>query len=224
MLRVVISDDHVMFANLMQIWLQQVQESTLPTVEVAAIAFTGADTLKAVRTYKPDILLQDIHLPDMNGIEIISTLRTEFPQMRIFALSGRADWARSAIEAGANGCMLKEDNPRIITQVLSWTEQDGIWISPVLGEKFYRANRELMKYYFSPVEHNILRLLHLNNTEIAKECHISEGTVRNSISAIYQKTSIDTRAELADWVQNILLLSPPPQEKLHKDRELKSKK
>lgn len=211
MLRVVISDDHVMFANLMQLWLQQVKDMpNVPPVEVSAIASTGAETMKAVRTYKPDILLQDVQLPDMSGIDIISAMRAEFPKMRIFVLSGRADWARSAIEAGANGCMLKEDNPRVITQVLNWTEQDGIWISPVLGEKFYRANRELMKYYFSPLEQNILRLLHLNNTEVAKECNISEGTVRNSISAIYQKTNISTRAELAEWVQNTLLLAPPP--------------
>jgi DNA-binding NarL/FixJ family response regulator len=207
-MKVVISDDHVMFATLMQIWLQQTSTDDVPTVEIAAIASTGAETISAIRTHKPDILIQDIQLPDMSGITVITQMRKEFPAMRIFVLSGRADWARTAIEAGASGCMLKEDNPKVIQQILTWDTNAGIWISPVLGEKFYNANKELMKYHFTAVEQNILRLLHLPNADIAAKMKLSEGTVRNAISTIYQKTGIGTRTELTDWVQNMLLLAP----------------
>lgn len=210
MFRVIISDDHVMFATLMQMWLQQQKSENAPVVEIIAIVSTGADTLKAVREHKPDFLIQDIHLPDMNGVEIITILRAEMPDLKIFVLSGRADWARSAIEAGANGCMLKEDNPRVIQQILTWDINSGVWISPVLGEKFYRANKELMKFNFSASEQGIMRLLSLSNIDIANELHLSEGTIRNTISGIYQKTGLGTRAELSDWAQNVLLLTPPP--------------
>lgn len=209
MIRVIISDDHVMFATLMQLWLQQHTLADVPKVEIVAVVSTGVETLASVRMNKPDILIQDIQLPDISGIEIIAALRKEFPALKIFVLSGRADLARTAIEAGASGCMLKEDNPRVIQQVLTWDTTSGVWISPVLGEKFYVANRELMKYHFTPVEQTILRLLHLPNAEVAAELRLSEGTVRNTISTIYQKTNITTRTELSDWVQNVLLLSPP---------------
>ncbi len=184
-------------------WLEQ-----SAIAQVVGVAATGSDTLKLTRQFKPDILLQDMMLNDMQGVEIIRLLRKDFPNMSIFAMSGRANLAKLALEAGANGCMLKEDSPHVILHLLDWDISSGIWVSPLLGEKFFNAAQELMKYNFSNAEMNVLRNISLSNTEIASVLGISEGTVRNALSVIYQKTNQNIRAELSRWAHDVLLLSP----------------
>jgi DNA-binding NarL/FixJ family response regulator len=203
MKRVIISEDQTMFALMIKMWMEQ-----SAIAEVIAVAATGADTLTLVHQLKPDVLLQDMMLNDMQGVEIIRRLRKEFPEMSIFAMSGRANLAKLALEAGANGCMLKEDSPQVIRHILDWEVSSGIWVSPLLGEKFFTAAQELMKYNFSNAEINVLRNISLSNNEIAATLGITEGTVRNSLSVIYQKTNQNIRAELARWAHDVLLLSP----------------
>jgi DNA-binding NarL/FixJ family response regulator len=203
MKRIIISEDQTMFAMMIKMWLEQTA-----IAEVVGVAATGADTLALVRQHKPNLLLQDMMLNDMQGAEIIRILRKEFPTMSIFAMSGRANLAKLALEAGANGCMLKEDSPQVIRHLLDWDVLSGIWVSPLLGEKFFNAAQELMKYNFSNAEMNVLRNISLTNTDIASVLGITEGTVRNSLSVIYQKTNQNIRAELARWAHDVLLLSP----------------
>ena len=159
-----------------------------------------------VRQLKPDILLQDMMLSDMQGIDIIRQLRQDFPAMGIFAMSARANLVKLALEAGANGCMLKEDNPQVIRHIVDWDISGGTWVSPLLGERFFKASQDLLKYNFTVGEMNILRLISLTNIEIAQALNISEGTVRNTLTTIYQKTTISTRPELIRYVQDVLLL------------------
>jgi DNA-binding NarL/FixJ family response regulator len=203
MKRILISEDQTMFAMMIKMWLQQ--ESA---VEVVGIASNGADTLKMVKQHTPDILLQDMVLDDMSGVEVIREVRKQFPNIAVFALSARANLAKLAIDAGANGCMLKEDNPQVIRHVLDWENTHGIWVSPLLGEKFYNATQELMKYSFTNAEINVLRHISLSNTEIASVLGISEGTVRNTLSSIYQKTNQSLRPQIARWAHDVLLLAP----------------
>ncbi|MBD1207949.1 MAG: response regulator transcription factor [Ignavibacteria bacterium] len=203
MKRVLISEDHTMFAMMIKMWLQQDASA-----EVVGVAPTGAQTISMVHELKPDIILQDMMLSDMQGVDIIRRIRQDFPALAIFAMSARANLAKLALEAGANGCMLKEDSPQVIRHILDWDTSSGIWVSPLLGEKFFTAAQELLKYNFTVVEMNILRNITLSNTDIAIVLGISEGTVRNTLSTIYQKTSITTRPDLARYVQDILLLAP----------------
>ena len=210
MLRILISDDHAMFAMFVRMWLEQASSRLGIPLECLPVATSGAETLASVQAHKPDILIQDMQLADMNGLDIISVLRPTMPTLKIFVLSGRPDWARAAIDAGANGCMLKEDKPQVIEQILTWDTSAAVWISPALGEKFYVANRELLRYNFTHSELSILRLLHLGNGEIADALGLSEGTIRNTMSTIYQKTNIANRAELLNWAQNVLLLLSLP--------------
>jgi DNA-binding NarL/FixJ family response regulator len=203
MQRLIISDDHSMLAMMLKIWFQQIA----PDVEVVAITTSGRATIAAVRQHKPDVLLQDMMLGDMTGLEIIRQLREEFAHLRIFAMSARPALAKLALESGANGCMLKEDHPHVIRQALDWDVQQGTWTSPLLQEKLVIAANELAKYHFTAGEVSALRLAHLPNTEIAATLGLTEGSVRNIFTTIYQKTGMKARADLTQWTQNVLLMS-----------------
>lgn len=202
---VVISEDHSMFALMVKLWLEQTGQA-----EVLGVASTGKQTLELVESLQPDVLFQDMMLHDMSGLDIIRQIRTMMPSIAIFALTAMANMAKLAIDAGANGCMLKEDNPQVIRHALEWDIAMGIWVSPLLGERFYRAADDLLRYSFTPTEINILKNITSSNHEISLTLNISEGTVRNTLSTIYQKTGFTTRSELLKYTQDVLLIVPTP--------------
>lgn len=203
--KVLISEDHSMFALMVKLWLEQAGQA-----EVVGVASTGHQTLEMVGALKPDVLFQDMMLHDMSGLEIIRQVRGMLPKITIFALTAMANMAKSAIDAGANGCMLKEDNPQVIRHALEWDVSVGIWVSPLLGERFYRAADDLLRFSFTPTEINILKNIASSNHEIATILNISEGTVRNTLSTIYQKTGLATRSELLKYTQEVLLIASTP--------------
>ena len=192
-----------MLAMMLQIWFQQIA----PDIEIVATASSGSETIRIVRERQPDALLQDMMLGDMTGIEIIRVLRQEFPELRIFAMSARPVLARLALDSGASGCMLKEDHPSVVHEALLWDVSKGVWVSPLLKEKMLHAAGEVQKHKLTAGELNVLRLAHLSNAEIASELNLSEGTVRNTFTLLYQKIGIKSRPELAQWAQNVALLS-----------------
>lgn len=206
MQRVIISDDHAMLSMMFKIWFQQLGLD----VEVLATPTTGKATIDAVRLHKPDVLIQDMMLSDLDGVFIIQEIRKEFPMLKIFAMSAKPAYAKGALDAGANGCLLKEDHPHVIQQALEWDTSQGTWISPLLQEKIMTANIYLRRYDFTQSESNVLRLAHLPNTEIAEALDLSEGTVRNVFTILYQKLGTTIRADLADLAHNVLLLNPSP--------------
>lgn len=194
-----------MFALMVKLWLEQTGQA-----EVLGVASTGKQTLELVESLQPDVLFQDMMLHDMSGLDIIRQIRTMMPSIAIFALTAMANMAKLAIDAGANGCMLKEDNPQVIRHALEWDIAMGIWVSPLLGERFYRAADDLLRYSFTPTEINILKNITSSNHEISLTLNISEGTVRNTLSTIYQKTGFTTRSELLKYTQDVLLIVPTP--------------
>jgi DNA-binding NarL/FixJ family response regulator len=195
-----------MLSMMFKIWFQQLGLD----VEVVATPTNGKATLEAVRKYQPDVLVQDMMLHDMDGVSIIQHLRVDFPKLRIFAMSAKPAYAKAALDAGADGCMLKEDHPQVIRQALEWDLSKGKWVSPLLQDKILNAVANMRKYDFTQSEMNVLRLAHLPNLDIASALGLSEGTVRNLFTVVYQKTGTTIRAELADLAHNVLLLNPSP--------------
>lgn len=201
---ILISEDHTMFAMMLKAWLQQEQTS-----EILGVATTGAETIRLVRELKPNILIQDMMLSDMKGVDIIRQVRQEFREMAIFAVSGRANLVKLALGVGANGCMLKEDDPEVIRNILTWDTAKGLWVSPLMGGRLYRASQELLQYNFTASEMNVLQNISLTNSELGALLGLSEGTVRNTLTTIYQKIPISSRSELIRYVQDVLLFTMP---------------
>jgi two-component system response regulator DesR len=200
--RVIICDDHDLVTHLLQTWLTL--EASLTVLQTFN---RGADAIKAASGLKPDILIQDLQLPDLSGIEVIQRIRATGNQMRIYAITGRADFARAAIEAGANGCMLKDESPEELLRALRSDLQGGVWLSPMLAAHFFNANKAFSNVKLTNAEATILRHLNLSNSEIAEKLVLSEGRVRNVVSAIYQKINVETREDAMRWARDILLIS-----------------
>jgi two-component system, NarL family, response regulator DesR len=200
--RVIICDDHDLVTHLLQTWL-----TLEKSLEVIATFNRGLEAVRAVIKLEPDILIQDLQLPDISGMEVIEQVRAKGSKTRIYAITGRADLARVALEAGANGCMLKDESPEELLRALRSDLQGGVWLSPMLAAHFFNADKVFSHVKLTNTEATILSHLNISNPEIAAKLNLSEGRVRNVASALYQKINVQTREEAMDWARTVLLIS-----------------
>ena len=202
MKRVVICDDHDLVTHLLETWL------TLDkNLEVVGTFNRGQELMNALPALQADILIQDLQLPDISGVEIIQRLREAGMTMRIYAITGRADLARAALEAGASGCMLKDESPEELLRAIRSDLQNSIWLSPMLAGHFFNATQIRADLKLTNSEISILSHLNKTNAEIAELLTLSEGRVRNVASTIYQKLGVETREEAMQWARNVLLMN-----------------
>jgi DNA-binding NarL/FixJ family response regulator len=164
----------------------------------------------------PDVVIMDIDLPGMNGIQGVWELKQEWPDMKILMLTVFEDEEKifGAVKAGANGYMLKKDSPqKIIESVRSVSKgesaMNGLIASKVL-EYFYAHQKtsraDLDKTNLTQKEKEVLQLLvkGFSYKEIAANCFISILTLNSHIKNIYQKLNVHSRAELAAKFGNTL--------------------
>src|SRR3954468_8633639 len=105
MIRVIIADDHNVVRAGFRNWLE-----SEPDIAVVAEARNGPETIQLVKEFSPDVLLQDIQMPGMDGVEVIRTLRSECPSTRILMITGfDTKTAKVALESGACGYLTKEE-------------------------------------------------------------------------------------------------------------------
>lgn len=202
MKRVIICDDHDLVTHLLQTWL-----TLEKSLEVIGTYNRGLEVVQAVQNLKPDILIQDLQLPDISGIEVIQRLRDTKMPLRIYAITGRADLARAALEVGASGCMLKDESPDELLRALRSDLQGGIWLSPMLAAHFFKANKAFTDYKLTNTEITILTHLNKTNAEIAELLMLSEGRVRNVASSVYQKLGVETREDAIHIARSMLLIN-----------------
>jgi DNA-binding NarL/FixJ family response regulator len=204
--RIVIADDHEMTALGIRQWLE-----TEPSVRIVATAQTGAEALDCIATHQPDILFQDLHLPDMTGIDIIRKLRSENNPVRIIVMTGYSKhWVREALASGANGFVSKEEKKEVLLSALYWAAsgQMGVWLSPLAIEQFLASDAELSHKHLTDIELKVLKLMELPNREIASQLFLAEGTIKNHISNIYAKLGVSSRLEAIKWGERNGIIIP----------------
>lgn len=197
MIRVAIVDDHPHVA----IALRTLLEKT-PDIQLVAEAKHGGEVPKLVRQSHPDVLLLDLLIePQFDALVTVRNLRADYPNLKICLLSAflEPSLVRDLLEAGVHGYILKDDDyvSRIDHIVRELTEGE-IYLSPQAYEALAKATRtEGKEQPLSEREIEILRLAKrgLPNPQIAQSLHISPGTVRNHLSAIYRKLDVHTRHE-----------------------------
>ncbi|TAE21777.1 MAG: DNA-binding response regulator [Candidatus Kapaibacterium sp.] len=197
--RVIICDDHDLVTQLLQTWL-----TLEKSLQVIKTFNRGEEAILAVKNLQPDILIQDLQLPDLSGVDVIQRIRATGSTIRIYAITGRADLARAAIEAGANGCMLKDESPEELLRALRSDLQGGVWLSPMLAAYFFNANKAISSVKLTNAEIAVLRNLNLTNAEVAEKLLVTEGRVRNIASSIYQKLNVETREAAMHWARTVL--------------------
>lgn len=203
MIRVLICDDQ----DVVREGLRSIL-GTVPGIEVVALAENGARAVELFERHRPDVVLMDLNMPVMNGIQATRRLRDKYPDARILALTtyDADEWVFDVIRAGAVGYLLK-DTPRAeLIRAIEGTANGLTFVDPnVAGKLFARvsgggiASDAALAADLSARERDIVRLLArgMNNADIADRLHLSEGTVRNYISSIFDKLGVADRTQAA---------------------------
>jgi DNA-binding NarL/FixJ family response regulator len=213
MIKIVIADDQILFSETLKIVL----ESRSEEIRVIGLAHTGRQTITMAEELKPDIVLLDIRMPEMDGVQTTKILHERFPDLQILILTtyDDDDYILDALRYGAVGYILKSVSPdRLIDNILA-VKHGNILISqealkkliaravtPFPGDaesKKTDAPDNLWYDVLSKREREILRLLAdgLDNKQIADRLFLAEQTVKNHISVIYSKMEVRDRVKLA---------------------------
>ena len=196
---VVIDDD-----RLVALSLKTILEST-GKINVTAVGSSGQEAVELYRLHKPDVMLMDIRMEGMSGIDAGRAILKEFPDAKILYLTTFADdeYIVNALSMGAKGYILKQD-----FEVIAPSLEAVMRGQSVFGDKVIGKLPDLMKPKgsFDPAAHGItdkereiieLVAAGLSNKEIAAKLFLGEGTVRNYISTLLEKLSLRDRTQLA---------------------------
>jgi two-component system, NarL family, response regulator LiaR len=203
MIRVIICDDQVVVCEGLNAIL-----STAAGIEVVGMANNGEEALEQVARRHPDVVLMDLKMPVMNGIQATRSIRAQYPDVRVLVLTtyDLDEWVFDAIHSGASGYLLKDTPRDELVAAIQGTAMGKTFVDPeIAGKLFNRVrsdtlplNSEIVKK-LSERELDVLTLLAagMTNLEIAKELFLSDGTVRNYISAILEKLGVTDRTQAA---------------------------
>jgi two-component system, NarL family, response regulator DesR len=197
MIRVAVVDDHPHVA----IALRALLEKT-PDIQLVAESRRGGDVAALVRRARPDVLLLDLFIePEFDALAAVRGLRADFPEVKICLLSAYLEPARvrDLLQAGVHGYILKDDDYVSRIDAIVRDLADGrLYLSPQAYEALAHATRaEDGEQALTEREIEILRLARrgLPNPQIGQALHISPGTVRNHLSAVYRKLGVHSRHE-----------------------------
>jgi two-component system, NarL family, response regulator LiaR len=203
MIRILVCDDQVVVCEGLRAIL-----GTVAGLEVVGVAHDGAEALGLIAALHPNIVLMDLKMPVMNGIQATREIRTRFPEVRVLVLTtyDLDEWIFDAVRSGAAGYLLKDTPRDMLVAAIQGTAAGKTYVDPVVAGRLLAAVRheatapdaELVRL-LSERELEVLRLVAhgLNNAEIAAKLFLSEGTVRNYVSAILAKLGAADRTQAA---------------------------
>lgn len=177
-------------------------------MQVVGSASDGAEAIELAAQKQPDLILMDLKMPGVNGIEATRNIRARFPHIKILVLTTYDDdeWVFDAIRAGASGYLLKDTPRQKIIEAIRGTMDGRSFLDPAVAGKLMNqisSNQKqpasILAEKLTERELDVLRLIAkgFNNSDIAGQLHLSEGTVRNHVSAILEKLGVSDRTQAA---------------------------
>jgi DNA-binding NarL/FixJ family response regulator len=205
-IRVLIADDQAIARQ----GLQMILSSELD-IEVVGLAKDGQEALELVETLQPDLVLMDLKMPRLNGVQATKTIKEKFPNVAILVLTtyDLDDWVANAIRNGANGYLLKDTPPQDLITAIRGTLQGKSYVDPNIAGKMFQQMQQSkpsiekgkleLTEPLTERELDVLKLLAtgLSNQEIAESLRLSEGTVRNYLSTLFSKLGVNDRTKAA---------------------------
>lgn len=198
-MRLLIADDHPMIRAAIEVLLRGT------SFEIAGMTGSGQATLEAVSELNPDLLLLDLQMPGVDGMDVLRSLRAEKSRLRIILLTAAIDDS-NLLEAKAlkvQGIVLKNADPAYLLDCLDHVSQGRTWIDPELAKRVRKlaasvADRGAVPA-LAPRERQLIGFVRqgLRNREIAERLGVTEGTVKAYLHAIFEKLGVGNRTELA---------------------------
>jgi DNA-binding NarL/FixJ family response regulator len=206
MIRVLVVDDHPVVRHGLVSMLRWEQDLTL-----VGEAADGAEAVRLILEHQPDVVLLDLRLPQLSGIEVMRRARPQAPRTRFLVLTtyDTDEYIAPALAAGAQGYLLKDAEPEDLYRAIRALMEGGAALEPKVAARLLghlteeHANEEL-----SERELEVLRLLPsgASNKAIALQLGLSENTIKSHISHIFGKLGVQSRAEaVSSAVQRGLL-------------------
>lgn len=199
-----------------------------PDIEVVGMAENGRVAIELCEQHSPNVVLMDIHMPEMDGVEATRQIKTRWPNIRLIILTTfqEINYVVEALGAGAEGYLLKAIHPKDLASGIKWVHQGGTLIpqdiakmmvnqlqsngsgAPAASEsgtsRLEAEQARSAAYGLSERELQVLGCIAdgLNNREISEKLFLSEGTVKNYISSIYSKLDVRDRIQATKKAQD----------------------
>ena len=207
-IKIVIADDHALLRQGIKNVL-----SLEPDLDVIGEAADGEEAISKLESLKPDILLLDVNMPHMNGLEVTKRLKTAKSAVKIIILTIHDDenYVIEVIKSGADGYLLKDIEPGMLVKAIRLVYEGQSFIYPTLAKRLFgelsrqeerrlevpnmleRRKEERLTYR----EVEVLQLIGrgMNNQEVAQKLFLSEKTVKNHLTNIFRKINVVDRTQ-----------------------------
>ena len=203
-IRILIADDHIMVRQ----GLKQILELEKDIIVIAQ-ASTGEEAIKLAKENTPDVILMDINMPGMNGLQAIAEMKLQNVLSRIIVLTIHEDreYLFKTLQVGAEGYVLKDADPSVLIEAIRSVNRGQSYIQANMTKELVKEfNRVTLNEKVKTEENSLtareLEVLELIaegmiNKEIAKNLYISEKTVKNHVSNIFRKLNVSDRTQAA---------------------------
>ncbi len=210
-IRAVLIDDHPLVRAGIRNFIDRTDH-----IVVVGESDNGLDAMPVVQEHSPDVVLVDIEMPKMGGIDFTIWIRNNYPDIKVIILSSYDDEAYilATLKAGANGYLLKNSPPQDLIRTIEDVVANRSSLDPGITEKIVHLVTDPHQNSPSPEQKpskRELEILHLvakgnTNNEIGEKLHISSRTVQGHLSKIYSKLDVDTRTEAVTKAASLKLL------------------
>jgi DNA-binding NarL/FixJ family response regulator len=203
-IRVLVVDDHaVVRSGLSQLL------ATTDDIELVGTASNGLEAIRQVEALRPAVVLMDLSMPELDGVEATRQISERFPASRIVVLTSFSDQARilDALEAGADGYLLKHSDPDDIADAIRAVHQGGSPLDPKAARALLESRRaRTPAAQLTDREREVLLLVRdgLANKQIARRLGIAERTVKAHLTSVFQRLGVSDRTQAALWAQEHL--------------------
>lgn len=210
MIKVLIADDQELIRQSLQIVLN-IKES----IRVIDVVANGQEVIQSIRKERPDVILMDIRMPKMDGVQCTKIIKENYPEVKIIILTTFDDdeYVYNALKFGASGYLLKGVSMDDLVNAIHTVHSGRAMINPDIATKVVRLFSQMAKADYSiqvgkkaageltKTEWKIIGQVEygFSNKEIAEKLNLSEGTIRNYLSNILNKLDLRDRTQLAIW-------------------------